>query len=106
MNRLREECTHEEARLVTREDKKGATEDQSLMVHTRGNYKKKENFHHNKKKDKKQKNTKIDPSNVRCYTCDEKGKFARDTMLILLKTMNQQTKDSEERRMIQMKSMC
>ena len=29
----------------------------------------------------------------------------RDTMLILLKKMNQQTKDSEERRMIQMKRM-
>ena len=30
----------------------------------------------------------------------------RYTMLILRRTMNQQTKDSEERRMIQMKSMC
>ena len=30
----------------------------------------------------------------------------RDTMLIFLKMMNQQTKDSYERRMIQMKSMC
>ena len=29
-----------------------------------------------------------------------------DTMLMLLKMMNQQTKYSEERRMIQMKSMC
>ena len=34
---------------------------------------KKENFHHNKKKDIKQKNTNRDPSNVRCYTGDEKG---------------------------------
>ena len=30
----------------------------------------------------------------------------RDTMIILPKMMNQQTKDSEERRMIKMKSMC
>ena len=55
----------------------GATEDQALTVHTRKNYKKKENYHHNKK-DKKQKKIKRDPSNVRCYTCDEKGHFARD----------------------------
>ena len=30
----------------------------------------------------------------------------RDTILMLLKTMKQQTKDSEERKMIKMKSMC
>ena len=30
----------------------------------------------------------------------------RDIMLISLKTMNHQTKDLEERRMIHMKSMC
>ena len=30
----------------------------------------------------------------------------RDTMLIFRKMMNRKTKDSEERRMIQMKSMC
>ena len=30
----------------------------------------------------------------------------RDTMLIFLKRMNQQTKDSDERRMIEMKSIC
>ena len=58
-----------------------ATEDQSLIAHTRKNYKKKEkneNSHHNKKKDKKQNKMKRDPSNVRWYTCDEKGQFARD----------------------------
>ena len=54
------------------------TEYQSLIVHTRKNFKKKDNFHHNKKKDKKQKKTKRDPSNVRCYTCDENRHFARD----------------------------
>ena len=40
-SRLQEECTQEEARLVTREEKMGATEDQALTVHTRKNYKKK-----------------------------------------------------------------
>ena len=43
---------------MTREEKMGATKDQSLIVHTRKNYKKKErkeNFHHNKKKEKKKK---------------------------------------------------
>ena len=69
---------------MTREENMGETEDQPLIVHTKKNFKKKkkkekkENFHHNKKKDKKQKKIKIDPSNVRCYTCDEKGHFARD----------------------------
>ena len=55
-------------------------EGQALTVHTTKNYKKekKENYHHNKKKDKKQKNIKRDPSNVRCYTYDEKGHFVRD----------------------------
>ena len=46
------------ARLVTREEKMGETEDQALTVHTKKNFKKKEkkeNRHHNKKKDMKQK---------------------------------------------------
>ena len=66
---------------MTREEKMGATEDQALTVHTRKNYKKKEkkeNHHHKKKKDTKQKKIKRDSSNVRCYTCDEKGHFARE----------------------------
>ena len=56
----------------------GATDDQALAVYTRKNFKKKEKFYHKKKKDKKQKKTKRYTSNVRCYTCDEKGNFARD----------------------------
>ena len=59
----------------------GSTKDQAPTFLTRRNNKKKEKkekFHHNKKKDKKQNKTKRDPSNVRCYTCDEKGHFARD----------------------------
>ena len=52
-----------------------------LTVHTKKNFKKKEekeNFHHNKKKDNKPKKTKRDISNVRCYTCDKKGRLVRD----------------------------
>ena len=59
----------------------GESHNQALGVYIRKKFKKKEkkeNFHHNKMKDKKQKKTKRDPSNVRCYTCDEKGHFARD----------------------------
>ena len=63
---LQEECTQEEARLITREENMRATKDQDLIVHTK------------KKKDKKQKNINRDPSNARCYACDEKGHFARD----------------------------
>ena len=50
------ECAQEEAPLMTREEKMGATEDQSLTTHTRNKFKKKEKkekIHHNKKKDKK-----------------------------------------------------
>ena len=59
----------------------GETKDQALTVHTRKKFKKKEKketFHHNKKKDKKPKKTKRDVSNVRCYTCDEKGHLVRE----------------------------
>ena len=110
---LREECAQEEARLMRRKENMGATNDQAFTVHTRKNFKKKDNFHHNKKKDNKSNKTKRDTSNVQCYTCDEKGHLAiycpimkRDTMLILSNMKNQQTKYSDERRMIRMKSMC
>ena len=66
---------------MTREENTGVAKYQSLTVHTRKNFKKKEKneaFHHNNKKDKKSKKTKRDTSNVRCCTCDEKGHFARD----------------------------
>ena len=66
---------------MTREENMGAIQKQALMVHTRKNFKKKENkekFHNRKKKDMKQKKTKRYTSNVRCYTCEEKGHFARD----------------------------
>ena len=41
-NRLWEECTQEEAWLITREENMGATKDQALMVHTRKKFKKKD----------------------------------------------------------------
>ena len=63
---------------MTREEKMGETNDQDLTVYTRENFKKKENFQHNKKKDKKPKKTKRDISNVQCYTCDEKRHLARE----------------------------
>ena len=63
---------------MTREEKMGETGYQALTIHIRKNFKKKENFHHNKKKEKKQEKTKGDPTNVRFYTCDEKGHFAID----------------------------
>ena len=79
----------------------GATKDQDLTVHTRKNYKKKENHHHSKNNDKRQNKVKRYASNVRCHTCDEKGHLQeivpsgkRGTMLMLPKTINQQTKDS------------
>ena len=50
-NKLREKCAQVEAKLVTREEKMGATDDQAPAVYTQKNFKKKdeeENFHHNK----------------------------------------------------------
>ena len=115
-HRLREECTQEEARLVTREEKMGATEDQALTVHTRNNFNKKEKkdkFYHNKKQDKKQNNIKRYPSNVQFYTCDEKGHFARDCPIKKKRHHAHVSEDDEptnkrsrRRLMIQMKSMC
>ena len=40
INRLREECAQEEARLMTREEKMGATKDRALIVHTSKNFNK------------------------------------------------------------------
>ena len=57
-------------------------EDQALTAHTKN--KKREHSHHKKEKHhdwNQRDNLRIprrDQSNVRCYTCDEKGHFSRD----------------------------
>ena len=82
----------------------GEIEDQALTVHTRKNYKKKENkenYHHINKKDKKQKKIKRDPSNVRCYNCDEKGHFARDYPIRKKRHHAHIAEDNEPKKMIQ-----
>ena len=78
---LWEECSQEEAQIVAQEENMG-NEDQSLTTHT--NKIKRENYHLKKGKHPPQ-NQKDNPrrssrdlSNVRCYTCDEKGHFSRD----------------------------
>ena len=45
-NRLWEECTQEESRLITREVNMGENDDQALTVHTRINHNKREDHHH------------------------------------------------------------
>ena len=70
---LWEECTQEEARLITREEKIGTNDDRALTVHTRRNHNMREEHHH-----RRQRRPKIDLSNVRCYTCDEKGHYSRN----------------------------
>ena len=76
-SRLWEECSQEEARIVAREEKMG-NEDQALTVHS----KKIQDYHHSKGKhsnlkDNSRKSNK-DISKYRCFTCDERGHFARD----------------------------
>ena len=97
---------------MTREEKMGETDDKSLAIYTRKNFKKKDKFHHNKKKDIRRRPKDIfkmfDAIVVmKRDTWKEIVPYRkRDTKLIFLKMMNQQTKYSNERRMIQMKSMC
>ena len=105
-SRLWEEHTQDEAQPIIREENMGATKDQALTVHTRKNYKKKEkkekkeNHHHNKK-DKKQKKVKRDPSNVRCYTYDENGHFARDCPIRKKRHHAHVSKENEPKKNIQ-----
>ena len=71
-SRLWEECSQEEAR----EEKMG-NEDQALTVHSKKG--RRENHHHQGKNSHQKDNfVKKDPSKRRCYTCDERGNFARN----------------------------
>ena len=78
-NRLWEECTQEQARLVSREEKMGASDDQSLTAHAKKNEGKREDHSHKRtKKFQKNHRSRRDYTNLRCYTCNEKGHFLRD----------------------------
>ena len=77
-NRLWEECSQEEARIVAREEKMG-NEDQALIVHSK---KRRMDYHHYKGKHSHQKDNprryNRDISSIKCFTCDEKGHISRN----------------------------
>jgi hypothetical protein len=76
-SRLWEDCTQEEARLATREEKLGDDENQALATHARKGKSKKE-VHSHKKSQGSQKTQKFqkDYSNYRCYICQKMGHIA------------------------------
>jgi len=83
LNGIWKECTQEEARLITREEKIWETEDKALTIHTRRNNIKKEDHHHNRRKDHhhtRQNKLSRYPSNTRCYTYDEKWHYSIDSL--------------------------
>ena len=69
--RLWEEYSQEEARIAALEEKMGS-EDQALIVHSK---KGRRNPHYSKGKNS---HNRKDLSRLSCYTCDEKGHFAKD----------------------------
>jgi len=74
-SRLWEECSQEEARIENREENMGS-EDQALTVHSK---KRRRSSQHSRGKNFHQKdNTRKYLSKLRCYTCDERGHFAKD----------------------------
>ena len=75
-SRLWEECSQEEARIATREEKMGS-EYQALTVHSKKG--RRENHHHQGKHSLQKNNVvRRDSSRLRCYTCDEIGHFSRN----------------------------
>ena len=70
--RIWEEFSQEEARITAREEKMGI-EDQDLIVQCK---KRKTNHHQGKHFHPKRHNRNL--PKFRCYTCDERGHFARD----------------------------
>ena len=73
-NRIWEECSQEEARIVAREENMGS-EDQALTIHSK---KTRRSSHHPRGKHSHKDNTRKYLSIIRCYTCDEKGHYARE----------------------------
>ena len=74
-SRLWEEFSKEESWIVAQEENMGS-EDQALIVHSK---KIRRSSHHPKGKHFHQKdNTRRDLSRIICYTCDEKGHYARE----------------------------
>ena len=74
-NILWEECSQEEARITAQVEKMGS-EDQGLIVQSkksRSSHHRSKYFHHRNNSRKPR-----DRSKHICYTCDEKGNFARD----------------------------
>ena len=87
-SRVWEECTKEESRLESREEKLSDNEDQALATNV-GKRKGKRKFRsqkedHSPKRSKKfqksQKNK--DPSNIKCYDCQKVGHYLRDCPLL------------------------
>jgi hypothetical protein len=76
-SRIWDDCNQEDARTTTREEKM-VDEDQALAAHTRKRKNKKE--HSLPKKFKKDQR---DNSKIRCYCCQELGRFARDFPFIM-----------------------
>ena len=74
-SRLWEYCSQEEARIVAREEKMGS-EYQDLIVQSKTS----RSSHHRSKYSHHKNNSRKprDKSKFICYTCDEKGHFARD----------------------------
>ena len=76
---LWEECTQEEARLLSREENMGDNDDQALIAHAKKDRRKREDQTHKRhKRFHNNHRSKHDFSPLRCYTCDEKRCFARD----------------------------
>ena len=73
-SRLWEECSQEESRIAAREEKMGS-EDQALTAHSK---KERRKHHYSKGKYFHKYNTRKYLSRIRCYTCDEKGHYARE----------------------------
>ena len=69
-SRLWEDSSQEEARIVAREEKMG-----SEAVHSKKSIR---DYHHSKGKHFNSRKSNKDISKYRCFTCDERGHFARD----------------------------